>query len=60
MDNTPEEIDEGEADRKDALRAAITNADATGLIAGEELITGAETIVPLSPQEHGDQAPRKQ
>ena len=60
MDKTPQEIDEGEADRTDALRAAITSADATGLIAGEELITEAETIVPLSPQEHGDPAPRKQ
>jgi hypothetical protein len=32
------------------LREAITSADATGLIASEELITEAETMLPISPQ----------
>jgi hypothetical protein len=34
-------------DDKDALREAVIDADDTGLVAGEELITEAETILPL-------------
>jgi hypothetical protein len=37
-------------ERKRDLRDAVTSADATGLIAGEELITEAETMLPTSPQ----------
>jgi hypothetical protein len=33
-------------------REAITDADATGLIAGEKLITEAETLRPLLPHQH--------
>jgi hypothetical protein len=40
----------GAKERKSDIREAITAADATGLIAGEELITEAETLLPLSPQ----------
>lgn len=36
-----------ERERND--RKAITDADATGLIAGEELITEAETLLPIRP-----------
>jgi hypothetical protein len=32
----------------DDVRDAVTSADATGLIAGEELITEAETLLPIS------------
>ncbi|MHB8434214.1 MAG: hypothetical protein ACYC8W_00700 [Candidatus Tyrphobacter sp.] len=32
--------------RKIDVREAITDADATGLVAGEELITQAETVLP--------------
>ena len=34
---------------KDDRRAGIVAADATGLVAGEELITEAETLLPLLP-----------
>jgi hypothetical protein len=34
--------------RIDDLREGITGADATGLIAGEQLITQAETLLPVS------------
>jgi len=34
--------------RKIDVREAITDADATGLVAGEELITQAETVLPTS------------
>jgi hypothetical protein len=37
-------------ERISELREGITDADATGLIAGEELITEAETILPILPQ----------
>lgn len=37
---------------EDNVRDGIVDADATGLVAGEELITQAETILPLLP--HGD------
>jgi hypothetical protein len=33
--------------REDDLREAITRVDDTGLVAGEELITQAETMLPL-------------
>jgi hypothetical protein len=33
-------------DREDVRREAVTDADATGLIAGEQLITEAETLLP--------------
>jgi hypothetical protein len=35
-------------------REAITDADATGLIAGEELITQAQTLRPLLPLPHDE------
>jgi hypothetical protein len=38
-----------DADRKDDLREAVTSADDTGLLSGEELITEAETILPTKP-----------
>jgi hypothetical protein len=31
------------------IREAVASADDTGLIAGEELITEAETVLPLRP-----------
>lgn len=34
-------------ERKRDIREEVTDADATGLVAGEELITEAETILPL-------------
>jgi hypothetical protein len=37
-------------ERISELREGITDADATGLIAGEELITEAETILPTLPE----------
>ncbi|MEO6836712.1 MAG: hypothetical protein ABI231_12515 [Candidatus Tumulicola sp.] len=37
-------------DRIGDLREGIKDADATGLIAGEELITDAETLLPLLPE----------
>jgi hypothetical protein len=43
-------------DRAGDIREGVTSADATGLIAGEELITQAETMLPLErpllPREH--------
>jgi hypothetical protein len=38
-------------EREEELRAAVVAADATGLVADEELITQAETMLPL-PQAH--------
>ncbi|MHB8462870.1 MAG: hypothetical protein ACYDA1_09500 [Vulcanimicrobiaceae bacterium] len=35
-------------DDKNAIREAIMSADATGMIAGEELITEAETMLPTT------------
>ena len=35
-------------DRLDKLRDGIDDADATGLVAGEELITQAQTLLPLA------------
>jgi hypothetical protein len=37
-------------ERKREIREAITSADATGLIAGEERITEAETLLPIAPE----------
>ncbi|MGA8534177.1 MAG: hypothetical protein WB615_08740 [Candidatus Tumulicola sp.] len=37
-------------ERIDDVREGVTDADATGMIAGEELITQAETLLPL--QQH--------
>ncbi len=37
-------------ERKRAIREAITSADATGLIADEERITEAETVLPVAPE----------
>jgi hypothetical protein len=34
-------------DREDVRREAVTHADDTGLLAGEELISAAETLLPL-------------
>jgi hypothetical protein len=48
-----------DSDRSDAerrigqVRDGITDADATGLVAGEELITEAETLLPLLPERPG-------
>ncbi len=36
--------------RTNDFRDAILNADATGMIAGEELITEAETMLPTLPE----------
>jgi hypothetical protein len=41
---------ESKPDKEDDRRDAVTSADATGMIAGEELITEAETILPISPK----------
>lgn len=55
MDKKHAKIDHLESDeRKEELREAVISADATGLIAGEELITQAETMLPI-----GSQGPRK-
>jgi hypothetical protein len=44
-------IDASDAEeRKREIRDEITAADDTGLIAGEELITEAETVLPLVSQ----------
>ncbi|HVN68708.1 MAG TPA: hypothetical protein VMU38_03515 [Candidatus Binatia bacterium] len=37
--------------RFDDVREGVNDADATGLVAGEELITQAETLLPLLPRE---------
>jgi len=37
--------------RKEKIREAVNDADATGLVAGEELITEAETMLPLLRQQ---------
>jgi hypothetical protein len=51
MNDKHDKIDKADAqESKDDIREAIINADATGLIAGEELITEAETILPTLPQ----------
>lgn len=43
------------------LREAIVDADTTGLIAGEELITEAETVLPASgpPDQHRPKVERR-
>jgi hypothetical protein len=41
--------DKSAQEREDDRREAVESADATGLIAGEELITQAETLLPLRP-----------
>ncbi|MHB8146095.1 MAG: hypothetical protein ACYDGM_02385 [Vulcanimicrobiaceae bacterium] len=49
MDKKHKKADKSSAkEREDEFREAIVSADATGLIAGEELITEAETMLPLS------------
>ncbi len=49
MDKKHAKIDQLESDeRKEELREAVMSADATGLIAGEELITQAETMLPIA------------
>ena len=51
MDKKHTKIDHLESDeRKEELREAVISADATGLIAGEELITQAETMLPIISQ----------
>jgi hypothetical protein len=47
------------AERKSAFREAITDADATGMIAGEELITEAETVLPTSQRSDQDRPKAK-
>ncbi|HLX25422.1 MAG TPA: hypothetical protein VKR05_00400 [Candidatus Cybelea sp.] len=37
--------------REEQRREGVTDADATGLIAGEQLITEAETLLPILPRE---------
>lgn len=52
MDKKRAKIDHIENDeRKAELREAVISADATGLIAGEELITQAETMLPIGSRE---------
>jgi hypothetical protein len=46
-------------DRENDVRDAVTSADATGLIAGEELITQAETLLPLLDRSKGSQDERR-
>ncbi len=41
----------GIEERIAGLREGITDADATGMVAGEEEITAAETLLPLEPSE---------
>lgn len=48
---TEKQNHESKADKENDRREAVTSADATGLIAGEELITEAETILPISPKQ---------
>ncbi len=43
--------DHSKNDDKNAIREAIMSADATGMIAGEELITEAETMLPTTARE---------
>ncbi len=50
---------EKERDHNDNLRAGVESADATGLIAGEELITQAETLLPLEERSKGSQDERR-
>ncbi len=45
-----------ENDRINEVRQGVTDADATGLIAGEELITRTETMLPILPHEELHQA----
>jgi hypothetical protein len=47
MDRDPRESEPSEDDPIDDVREAVISADATGLIAGEELITEAETLLPI-------------
>jgi len=52
MDKKHAKIDHLQSDeRKEELREAVVSADATGMIAGEELITQAETMLPIISQE---------
>ncbi len=52
MDKKHAKIDHLESDeRKEELREAVISADATGLLAGEELITQAETMLPIVSRE---------
>ncbi len=52
MDKKHAKIDHLESEeRKEELREAVLSADATGMIAGEELITQAETMLPINPPE---------
>jgi hypothetical protein len=46
-DNAPKPAKPDVEERIGELREGITDADATGMIAGEELITQAETVLPL-------------
>ena len=51
MDKKHRKADKPRAkERKSDIREAIIDADATGLIAGEQLITEAETLLPSLPQ----------
>ena len=51
MDKEHRKSDEADVEERiSKLREGITDADATGLIAGEELITEAETILPTLPE----------
>ncbi|HTA40628.1 MAG TPA: hypothetical protein VK760_16210 [Candidatus Acidoferrales bacterium] len=50
---------ESSQEREDDVREAVTSADATGLIAGEELITQAETLLPLADRSSGSQDERR-
>ncbi|MGC1379652.1 MAG: hypothetical protein WA814_01370 [Candidatus Baltobacteraceae bacterium] len=43
-------------DRLNQVRDGVTDADATGMIAGEQLITQAETLLPILPHEDLHQA----
>ena len=47
----PQTPDSNDGQRDADVREAVTSADVTGLIAGEELITQAETILPTAPED---------
>ena len=49
MDNNVNKPNNGDIEEKlNDVRQGVTDADATGLIAGEQLITQAETILPIA------------
>jgi hypothetical protein len=58
MENEHRKSEKSEEHEND-VREAVTSADATGLIAGEELITQAETLLPLLDRSGNSQDARR-